>query len=170
MASGESGVQRAPIEEIRKVAAGVVEDQGLELVDLVLRGPRGRQMLRVDVERPGPCGVTLDDCQRVSEELAARLDDSDLIPSAYTLEVSSPGLDRPLRSTDDFRRNVGRVITIEVHDAERGGGTIEGKLIEQDREHVVIESTDGTRTRVETRHITRARQSVRARPDHRVGV
>jgi len=151
------------------MAAGVAEELGLEVVDLVLRGPRGRQMLRVDVDRPGPLGVTLDDCQRVSEQLAAGLDDADLMPGAYTLEVSSPGLDRPLRTADDYRRNRGRHVAIEVQDEASATRTIEGRLIEHNADHVLLEAADGTRTSLQMRHIVSARQCFGARPGDRAG-
>jgi ribosome maturation factor RimP len=86
---------------------------GFEVVLLEIKG-KGRTIVRVYVDQPG--GVTLDDCERFSRNLGALLDVEDPLPRSYTLEVSSPGLDRPLRNIKDFQKNSGklaRVITLE---------------------------------------------------------
>ena len=82
---------------------------GLEIFDVQFRREAGGMVLRVRLDRPGPAAtaedsVSVDDCARVSRDLSAVLDVEDVVPTAYTLEVSSPGLDRPLRHADDYRR------------------------------------------------------------------
>jgi ribosome maturation factor RimP len=92
----------------------VAASYGLDIFEVELRREGGQQVLRVVLDRPGPNrtaeeSVSLDDCARVSEELSAILDVEDVVPAErYTLEVSSPGLDRPLRHADDYRRFAGR--------------------------------------------------------------
>src|SRR4029450_993152 len=94
------------------LGARVLQGLGIELVHVNLeRQPRG-WFLRYFIDRPG--GVTLEDCQEASRQLGAELDVEDLIQDSYTLEVSSPGLDRPLRTEEDFRRFLERLIVIHT--------------------------------------------------------
>jgi ribosome maturation factor RimP len=99
--------------KVSRLAKQVAEEQEVELFDIELSG-RYKLLLRVTIDKEG--GVTLDDCERFSRSLEAILDVEDLIPVSYTLEVSSPGLDRPLRELKDFEKNVGklaRIVTVE---------------------------------------------------------
>lgn len=85
-------------------------EAGVELVECDLFQAGNRKILRIFVDRP--TGVTIDDCAKVSRSLGARLDLEDVIPSAYNIEVSSPGLDRPLKTTRDFERNLGHLVRV----------------------------------------------------------
>ncbi|MGQ9570200.1 MAG: ribosome maturation factor RimP [Thermodesulfovibrionales bacterium] len=99
--------------KVTKLARQVAEEQEVELFDIALSG-RDRILLRVTIDKEG--GVTLDDCERFSRSLEAILDIEDPIPVSYTLEVSSPGLDRPLRDLKDFEKNLrklARIVTVE---------------------------------------------------------
>jgi len=99
--------------KVSRLAKQVAEEQEVELFDIKLSG-RDRLLLRVTIDKEG--SVTLDDCERFSRSLEAILDVEDPIPLSYSLEVSSPGLDRPLRELKDFEKNVGklaRIITVE---------------------------------------------------------
>jgi len=102
------------LEAIQRILAPILADLGLEEVDLeYLR--EGRDMvLRVFIDKPG--GVTLDDCAELSREFGAVLEIEDLIPGAYRLEVSSPGLDRPLKRVADYQRFVGERAKIKTHE------------------------------------------------------
>jgi len=98
---------------VLKLAEQVADDQGMELFDVELLG-KGKLLLRVIVDKEG--GITLDDCESFSRNLEALLDVENPIPVPYTLEVSSPGLDRPLRNLKEFEKHVGklaRIITAE---------------------------------------------------------
>lgn len=90
----------------------VLAGYGLELADLELKGEGRRQVLRIFIDKPG--GVTLDDCAEVSRDVSALLEVEDPIEGAYTLEVSSPGLDRPLKKPRDFERHIGRLVRIKT--------------------------------------------------------
>lgn len=95
------------------LAKQVADEHGVELFDIELLG-RGKVLLRAFIDKEG--GVTLDDCARFSRSFSAILDVEDPLPRSYTLEVSSPGLDRPLRDMKDFQENFGklaRVTTVE---------------------------------------------------------
>ncbi|HEV8336722.1 MAG TPA: ribosome maturation factor RimP [Candidatus Polarisedimenticolia bacterium] len=104
----------------------VAEAAGMELVQVDLERQRGGWFLRLYIDKPG--GVTLGDCQAVSEQMGAELDVQDLIEGAYTLEVSSPGLDRPLRSDDDFRRFIGKRVALSTFEPIEGRRHFVGRL------------------------------------------
>ncbi|NTU59892.1 MAG: ribosome maturation factor RimP [Deltaproteobacteria bacterium] len=99
---------------IERLLEPVVEDLGYELVDLQLRPEAGRLVLRLLVDRPG--GITLDECARLSREVGPHLDVADLIPRRYVLEVSSPGVYRPLKRPEDFERFRGERIEVHTHE------------------------------------------------------
>lgn len=98
---------------VLKLATQVADEEGVEIFDIELLG-KGKLLLRVIIDKEG--SITLDDCERFSRSLEAILDVEDLIPVSYTLEVSSPGLDRPLKEMKDFERSTGklaRIVTME---------------------------------------------------------
>ncbi|HVC18478.1 MAG TPA: ribosome maturation factor RimP [Vicinamibacterales bacterium] len=137
-------------ERVRVAAARVAGTYGLDIFDVQLRREAIGLVVRVFIDRPGPAAtaeesVSIEDCARVSRDLSAVLDVEDVLPQAYTLEVSSPGLDRPLRNADDFRRFTGRpakvVATAAVDGQTAFRGRIEGvedgavRLREGSRQH-----------------------------------
>ncbi|MFQ5428585.1 MAG: ribosome maturation factor RimP [Thermodesulfobacteriota bacterium] len=99
-------------DRLEKVAEPVLESSGLELVDLVCVTEHGRNILRLFIDKPG--GVTIDDCATLSRELGAVLDVEDLLPGRYSLEVSSPGLERVIKKEKDFLRFTGRLVKIKT--------------------------------------------------------
>jgi ribosome maturation factor RimP len=113
---------------LREIAARAAAEHGVEVVEVALGTGGPRWVVRVDVDRAGPGGVTLDDCQAVSRLVGDAIERSDLLESAYTLEVSSPGLDRPIRSADDIRRNTGRRIELATGVAVNGRTAFRGVL------------------------------------------
>ena len=116
-----------PLERVREVAVRVAASYGLDIFDVELRREGGQQVLRVVLDRPGPNAtaeesVSLEDCARVSEELSTILDVEDVaLADRYTLEVSSPGLDRPLRHAEDYRRFAGRRAKIVMSRSRSAG-------------------------------------------------
>jgi ribosome maturation factor RimP len=115
--------------EILAVAEGLALSMGIEIVEFRFLGSGANTILRIDLDRAGPVGVTLDDCQRFSIALEMTLDDRDLIDHAYTLEASSPGMDRPIATNDDIRRNTGRKVTAEIRSADGATTQVVGILI-----------------------------------------
>ena len=122
-----------PLEQIRAIAERVaaVARAG----DLGHREPReaSGHVVRVFIDRPGPAAtpeesVSIEDCEQVNREIGTILDVEDPLPFAYTLEVSSPGLDRPLRDADDYRRFAGRLAKIVVSEAVDNQKAFEGRL------------------------------------------
>ena len=120
--------------------AALAAAEGLELVATELVGGGPRTVLRIIID--GPDGVTLDDCSLLSRQASAILDVADPIQHSYTLEVSSPGLDRKLYSRDDFSRFVGRQVTIRMRPSFRARRFAEGELLglEDDTVRVLLES------------------------------
>lgn len=114
------------IKAVWELAEPVVLSRGLELVDVEFRRERQGWVLRIYIDRPG--GVTLGDCVQVSEILSDLLDARDLIHHSYHLEVSSPGLDRPLRKPEDFERFAGDKAKITLREPLEGRRNFTGLL------------------------------------------
>jgi ribosome maturation factor RimP len=119
--------QEGTVERVRSVATRVTAGRGFELVDVELKRAAGGQLLRLYVDRPG--GIGLSELQSVSEEVSAILDAEDPIEGHYTLEVSSPGLDRPLKSEADYRRFVGRLAKLASYELVEGRRQWTGRIV-----------------------------------------
>jgi ribosome maturation factor RimP len=114
------------LEKIASVIERVVVSEGLEYIHSELRGMGNNALLRVTIDRPE--GVTHQDCAFVSTQLDTIFDVEELIPFAYTLEVSSPGLGRALQSVADFERHRGEVIRVRVSEEVDGRTRFKGRL------------------------------------------
>jgi ribosome maturation factor RimP len=115
------------LEHARQIAERVTASQGLELVDIEFRGGGKARMLRLFIDKPG--GVTHEDCAIVSREVGTILDVEDVIPGgSYTLEVSSPGLDRKLAKAADFERFAGSRVRLMTREPVEGNRHLEGRL------------------------------------------
>jgi len=127
------------LQEIRQVVEPILESQGFELVDLEYQRESRGWVLRIYLDREG--GVSLDDCARVSHEVGAILEVKDLIPSSYILEVSSPGLTRPLKKPEDFRKFRNQMVKIKLYEPHEGRRNFKGTLLglEGDRVRVEVE-------------------------------
>ena len=112
---------------VEPVVTEILEHEGLELVDIVFRREAQGWVLRVYIDREG--GVTLDDCSAVSHQISDVLDVKDLVPHAYHLEVSSPGLNRPLRREKDFKRFVGQTVRIKTARPVEDRRNFKGRLV-----------------------------------------
>ncbi|MDI9475929.1 MAG: ribosome maturation factor RimP [Natronincolaceae bacterium] len=116
------------VEEIaEKLAIPIMEKEKIELVDIEYKKEGADWYLRLYIDKPG--GITLDDCQKVSEQLGKELDREDPIKGNYFLQVSSPGLDRPLKKERDFVRCKGKMVEVKLYKALNGNKVIEGELI-----------------------------------------
>ena len=115
----------------------VVESSGAQLVDLELMGPVNNQTLRLLVHKE--VGITIRDCETISVEVADFLDVEDPIPGRYRLEVTSPGVDRPLETDGDFARSRGRLLKVVLH----SGKTLSGRLQAWDGERIELEFLGG---------------------------
>ncbi len=131
------------IEIIKKIVLPVLEEMDLELVDLEILGNSRKRIIRIYIHRQG--GVKLEQCEKTSRTIAEILERDDVIQERYVLEVSSPGLTRPLKTARDFERNIGEKVKVVLGDEEKSlekTGTIHTVEAEQvvltdgDKEHV----------------------------------
>jgi len=142
-------------ERLRELLRGGVEALGFELVDAELVGGGRRPTLRVYIDSPR--GITVDDCADVSRQISAILDVEDPLPGSYTLEVSSPGLDRPLVTPEDFRKHAGETVKVKLRRPdETGRRNFTGRLVEAKDDHIVVE-VDNERFDLPFEMIERAR-------------
>ncbi len=157
------------LEHVRVTADRVARSHGLEVWDVVRRRESTGQVIRVFIDRPGPAStpeesVSIEDCEQVSRELGTILDVEDPLPFAYTLEVSSPGLDRPLRGAEDYRRFAGRRAKVVVREAVDNQKAFDGRLMgvdeNADEYTVLLEGPKGRLHRLPLRLIARGRLEV----------
>jgi len=145
----------APLrEKLIALTEPLLEKLGYELVDLEYAPGRAHAVLRVFIDRPE--GVGLDDCERASHELSALLDVEDPVPVAFTLEVSSPGLDRVLRKPAHFQRFIGERIWVELRAAREGRRRYTGRLDALNDEGIEL-NVDGAMVKVPFADVSRAR-------------
>ena len=154
-----------PLETIRVIAERVAQARGLEVWDIQSRRETTGHVVRVFIDRPGPAAtpdesVSVEDCAEVNRELSTILDVEDPLPFAYTLEVSSPGLNRPLRSDGDYMRFAGRLAKIVVSEAVDNQKAFEGRLRGVENDAVLLEAPNGRMHRLPLRLITRGRLEV----------
>ena len=154
-----------PIEQIRAIAERVAASRGLEVWDVQSRREATGHVVRVFIDRPGPAAtpeesVSIEDCVEVNRELSTILDVEDPLPFAYTLEVSSPGLDRPLRGPEDYRRFAGRYAKVVVSEPVDNQKAFEGHLRGVEGADVLFEAPNGRMHRLPLRLITRGRLEV----------
>lgn len=156
---------------LREIAERVARSYNLEVFDVQNRRESQGWVVRIYLDRPvsdgsapsagePDAGVSIQDCERVSRDLSAVLDVEEVIDHAYTLEVSSPGLDRPLRRADDYRRFAGRLAKIVVSEPIDNQKHLTGRLRGLEAETVLLEGHGGRIHRIPMSVITRARLDV----------
>ncbi len=154
-----------PLTQIRAIAERVARSHRLEIRDIQSRRETTGHVVRVFIDRPGPAAsseesVSILDCEQVNREISTILDVEDPLPFAYTLEVSSPGLDRPLREAADYDRFVGRLAKVVVREAVDNQKAFEGRLRGVADGDVLLEAPNGRLHRLPLRLITRGRLEV----------
>lgn len=155
------------------MAERVAGSVGLDVFDVQLRRETGGWVLRVVIDRPlrrdaegqvevdtPEHAIGIDECQQVSTDLSAILDVDDTLAHAYTLEVSSPGLDRPLRSADDYRRFIGRLAKLVVPGGVDGQTHFEGRIAGVDGDTVCLAVGRNKEKRIPLGAVTKARLEV----------
>lgn len=139
---GESMSVREQYEQKAEAMAQPIIDQfGFELVDVEYVKEAGNWYLRFYIDKEG--GITVDDCEVISRVLSDWLDKEDFIEDSYILEVSSPGLGRPLKKDKDFERSLGEQVEIRLYKARNKQKEFEGVLKSYDKDTVTIETEDG---------------------------
>lgn len=141
------------LEKLKAIAERVAEGLGLEVVEVEFRGGGKARMLRITIDRPaaaapGREGVTHEDCASVSREVSTILDVEDVVPGGtYTLEVSSPGLDRKLVRPQDYQRFVGSLVKLTTREPVNGNRYFEGRLEQFADERLTLELGAGRKGR-----------------------
>lgn len=125
------------LKKIEQILTPVLKNLGVELVEREFVFEHGRRILRLYIERDGT-SATLDDCSRVSKGVEGVLDVEDLIPPPYVLEVSSPGIDRPLRKKKDFERFRGKWVDVRTKELVQGRRHFSGVLQEVEGDEIVV--------------------------------
>ncbi len=123
-------------ERVEKEIEYIVTSEGMELVHIEYKKQGRGYLLRVDIDKDG--GVTLDDCQLVSQQVSTYLDVDDVVPAEYELQVSSPGLDRKFYRESDYRKFTGRLVRVKTAKPVRGLHVIVGRLKEYDGRKIVV--------------------------------
>ena len=136
MSSRTQAIEQKALELLQPV----LDQGGYELVDLEYVREAGTWYLRAYCDKEG--GITVDDCEIISRAFETRLDEADLIDEAYILEVSSPGLGRPLKKEKDFQRAMGGPVEVRTYKAVDGEKEFYGTLLSYDADKVVIELED----------------------------
>jgi len=136
--------ERETIEQLQNVLLPILADYGLELVEIEFKPSGKRWLLRVYIDREG--GVTIGDCETVSREFGRALDIEDIIDHAYSLEVSSPGLTRPLKRWEDFARNIGKLCRIVTREKVEDKNEFKGEIVRCNENEVEIKGKIGVFT------------------------
>jgi ribosome maturation factor RimP len=136
--------ERETIEKIERILTPILEEDCLELIDIEFRPSGKRWLLRVYIEKDG--GVTISDCEKVNRELGRTLDVEDIIEHPYTLEVSSPGLTRPLKNVNDFNRYKGKQCRIITSKPLQERNEFSGEIIRITEDEVEIKGKIGVFT------------------------
>ena len=126
------------LQQIHQTIEPILQSQGLELIDVEYKREAQGWVLRVYLDREG--GITVEDCAEASRELGAILEVRDLIPNRYVLEVSSPGLTRPLKKPEDFDKYQNRSVKIKLSTPLEGRRNFKGKLLGLREDKVCLES------------------------------
>jgi ribosome maturation factor RimP len=145
-------------EKVTELAQSIAEQHGVHLVDAAIAGGVRRPLVRIFIDKDG--GVTLDDCERFSRSLSALLDVEDPIPTSYVLEVSSPGLDRRLKTVKDFELGRGKLAKIILRSQIEGQNVYVGRIIDVLDGQVTIKTKDGQEVRIPFEAISKARLEI----------
>ncbi|MGE5629845.1 MAG: ribosome maturation factor RimP [Caulobacteraceae bacterium] len=127
---------------VYKLAKPVIDRYNFELVEIEYKKEGADWYLRIYIDKEG--GITVDDCQAVSEEVSDLLDEADPIDHSYIFEVSSPGIERPLKTERDYRKSLGKNVEVKLFSAIDGKKAIEGLLKGYTEDKVIIEAEGKT--------------------------
>ena len=140
MSIPERGSQSV-VDRLEGVISPILWALGLELVEVVCVGQGSRSVVRILIDKPG--GVTVTDCEQAHKALGPALDVADPFPHAYTLEVSSPGLDRPFKRLQDYQRAIGKQVSLKLRQPLEGQWRVVGQLTHADEQAVVVAVSTG---------------------------
>jgi ribosome maturation factor RimP len=139
---------RPVVDRISEAVSPILWTLGLELADVVCVGQGSRTVVRIFIDKSA--GVTLEDCERAHKALGPALDVADPFPHAYTLEVSSPGLDRPFKRIQDYRRAIGKRVTLKLREPLAGQWRLVGTLTDVADQTVTVTLSEPPHVRAVT--------------------
>jgi ribosome maturation factor RimP len=154
MAVSDSNQHQSLEARITKLAEQIAASLGMEVVLVEVKGDGNRSVVRTFIDQPG--GITLDDCERFSKRFSVSLDVEDWIPSGYTLEVSSPGVNRPLVKESDFKRFTGQNAKVRTRLPLEGQRNFRGKIIGVCEGRLELEVAPGKQIRIALMDIEKA--------------
>jgi ribosome maturation factor RimP len=125
------------VERVTQIAERIARSEGMEVVEVEWKGGSQNRLLRIYIDKPG--GVSHADCETISQQVGTILDVEDVIPVQYTLEVSSPGLDRKLLKPADYQRFLGRKVKVKLGSPVAGRSHFIGRLVEFEAGQVTLE-------------------------------
>ena len=128
-------------EQIENLISPILAEGGLDLVEMKFSHSGPVWHLRIFIDKPG--GVTVEDCARASREVSDLLDTKDIIPHKYLLEISSPGLDRPLVSKADFKRKMGKKVRVFLKEGSLQDKELKGEIVGLKNENLILQSKSG---------------------------
>ena len=147
-------------EKVKELLSPIISELRIELVELSVKKKKKGHILRVFIDKQG--GIAINDCENVSEQLSSILDVEDIFPGKFTLEVSSPGIDRPLKSSADFKRSLGRLVNVSTHEVFEGKVSFTGKISGVTSEGVLLELEGDNRSlEIPFQIIVKASQEIR---------
>lgn len=154
----ENPQEEAVVDEIKTVIQPILSSMGLELVDIEHKQGAGRVLLRIFIDKEQ--GLTIQDCEDASVYLGRALDVEDVMATPYILEVSSPGLDRPLKKREDYDRATGKKVRIKLQNAISGQWVMVGRLANVLPDGISFESSEGGCQEIPFENIRNARLEV----------
>ncbi len=143
-------------EIVKELALPIVSEAGCELVDVEFVKEGSNWFLRLYIDKPE--GVSLDDCENVSRPLNKKLDEVDPISHEFFLEVSSPGLERPLKKAEDFVKAIGSIVEIKLFKAVDNTKQFEGELVSYNEDNLTIKTEDEKSHQFKLEHIAKAKK------------
>ena len=159
---GETSIES----RVREIARRAAEERGLELVHVEFAGGARAPVVRVFIDKPG--GVTHADCSELSTHVGTVLDVEDFIPAAYTLEVSSPGLERGLYGRADFERFAGRLAKMKTRGAVGGQRNFRGRIEGVEGDEILFEDKTTGRVRVPLSEVAKANLEIDVEEEFRL--
>lgn len=151
--------KKSMIGDIKKTIESMISDLEYELVDVEYAKEGPNNFLRIYLDKPE--GITIDDCQNMSKAISDELDKTDPIKDPYYLEVSSPGLDRPLKNDKDLKRNINKDVEIKLYEPLDGKKLLEGNLVSFNDKILEIEYEDESTVEVPREKIALIRLAIK---------
>jgi ribosome maturation factor RimP len=146
------------VEQIDKIAGRAARENGVEFIHSEIVGSKRNMTVRIYIDKPG--GVTLDDCSTVSRAIEAVIDADDFIPSSYVLEVSSPGLERPLFTVQDFEKFAGNKAKVKTSESINGQANFNGRIMSVEDSEIVFEDKTNGNVRIPFDKVVKANLKV----------